>query len=67
MADEAVSGKGGASMTHYRIFISNSGLYANSANYSFVAEFADQKREDFYIQYMRNNRSTQTRSLMIVS
>ena len=65
MADEAVSGKGGASMTHYRIFISNSGLYANSANYPFVAEFADQKRADFYIQYMRNNRATQTSRLMM--
>ena len=56
-------------MTHYRIFISNSGLYANSANYPFVAEFADQKLADFYIyiQYIRNNRDTQTRSLMIVS
>ena len=54
-------------MTHYRIFISNSGLYANSANYPFVAEFADQKLADFYIQYIRNNRAKQTRSLMIVS
>ena len=54
-------------MTHYRIFISNSGLYANYANYPFVAEFADQKLADFYIQYIRNNRDTQTRSLMIVS
>ena len=30
-------------MTHYRIFISNIGLFQNSANYSFVAEFSDQK------------------------
>ena len=43
-------------MTHYRVFIANMGLFQDSANYSFVAEFADQKLAAFYIQHMRGKK-----------
>ena len=51
--------------THYRIFIANSGMFADSANYSFVAEFADQKLAAFYVQHMRNKKRYDGKDIII--
>lgn len=51
--------------THYRIFIANSGLFTDSANYSFVAEFADQKLAAFYVQHMRNKKRYDGKDIII--
>ena len=51
--------------THYRIFISNKGLFQNSANYSFVAEFADQKLAAFYVQHMRGKKRYDGKDIII--
>ena len=50
---------------HYRIFITNSGLFTDSATYSFVAEFADQKLAAFYVQHMRNKKRYDGKDIVI--
>lgn len=52
-------------MTHYRIFISNIGLFQNSANYSFVAEFSDQKLAGFYVSHMRTKKRYAGKDIII--
>ena len=67
MAHEAVSGKGERKemTTHYRIFIANSGLFCDSANYSFVAEFENQKLAAFYVQHMRSKKRYDGKDIIV--
>ena len=44
---------------------SDKGLFQNSANYSFVAEFADQKLAAFYVQHMRGKKRYDGKDIII--
>ncbi len=52
-------------MTHYRIFVSDAGMFRHSEQYTYVAEFADQLLAKFYVKNMCNSGRFKGRDIII--
>lgn len=51
--------------THYRIFVADMGLFRESTNYTFIAEFESQKLTGNYIKYMRGKKRYSDKDIIV--